>query len=89
MLAVISNLAEAMALEDAEALEHCFFAEQAFWKDQLALTWHLRTSITPKHIARALLETQQERYLATRFELVGDVDLVQIGPMLVSRASLI
>ncbi|KAG9604984.1 hypothetical protein KCU77_g884, partial [Aureobasidium melanogenum] len=81
-MAVISNLADAMALGDADAVESCFFAEQAFWKDQLAFTWHLRTFITPKHITRALLETQQLRYLTTQFELVGDADLVQIGPTL-------
>ncbi|KAG9603388.1 hypothetical protein KCU77_g923, partial [Aureobasidium melanogenum] len=81
-MAVISNLADAMALGDAEAVENCFFAQQAFWKDQLAFTWHLRTFITPKYITRALLETQHLRYLITQFELVGDADLVQVGPKL-------
>lgn len=84
-MAVISNLADAMAMGDAEAVEDCFFAEQAFWKDQLAVTWHLRTFITPKQITRALLETQQQRYLTTLFELVGNADLVQVGPTLVSQ----
>lgn len=83
---VISDLVEAMYLEDAVAIENCFFAGQAFWKDQLAFTWHLRTFITPKHIARALFETQQQRCLTTLFYPLGNADLVQIGTKLVSRS---
>ena len=82
--AVISNLDEAIFLDDAEALEDCFFAEQAFWKDQLAFTWHLRTFISPKNITHALLETQQQRDLTELFYSLGDAELVQIGPTLVS-----
>ncbi|PYH41043.1 FAD/NAD(P)-binding domain-containing protein [Aspergillus saccharolyticus JOP 1030-1] len=41
----------------------CFYASQAYWKDQLALTYHLRTFNTPSVIAAALLETAPPRGL--------------------------
>jgi hypothetical protein len=33
----------ALATNNTKALQECLFAEQAYWKDALALTYHLRT----------------------------------------------
>ncbi|CAD0083617.1 unnamed protein product [Aureobasidium vineae] len=81
-LTVLENFNAALATNNAEALENCFFTEQAFWKDQLALTWHLRTFISPSKITSALLEVQQQRDLTRLFEIRGEADFVQVGPNL-------
>ncbi|BCS19584.1 uncharacterized protein APUU_20016A [Aspergillus puulaauensis] len=54
----------ALVSGDAKALEACFYTEQAYWKDQLAFTWHLRTFSGPGRIAASLLETAKLRRLA-------------------------
>ncbi|KAJ4123046.1 hypothetical protein NW768_010038 [Fusarium equiseti] len=51
----------ALADNDVDALQACFFAKQAFWKDTLALTWHLRTFREPLRIAKSLIETKRAR----------------------------
>ncbi|KAK8040052.1 hypothetical protein PG993_008463 [Apiospora rasikravindrae] len=59
-------LNEAVKAKDAGKLEQCFFLQQAYWRDQIALTWHLRTFSSRKTIAAGLLETTVLR------GLVGD-----------------
>ncbi|KAL3433677.1 hypothetical protein BDV09DRAFT_186420 [Aspergillus tetrazonus] len=54
---VLDRLNAPLAANDAEALESCFYADQAYWKDQLALTWLLRTFRCPGTIAASFLET--------------------------------
>ena len=46
-LDVLATFNSALAANDSEALQNCFFAGQAYWKDALALTWHLRTFTSP------------------------------------------
>ncbi|KAJ5962066.1 hypothetical protein N7501_007007 [Penicillium viridicatum] len=58
---VLDNLNSALARNDAEALKDCFWKDQAYWKDQLALTYHLRTFKTPSIIAASLLVTNKPR----------------------------
>ncbi|KAI4853214.1 hypothetical protein E4T44_00986 [Aureobasidium sp. EXF-8845] len=82
-LVVVQKFNEALATDDAEVLESCFFADQAFWKDQLALTWHLRTFISPTEITFALLETKKQRDISRGFEIKGKAQFVQVGPTLV------
>lgn len=62
--AVLDRLNAALVAGDAKALEACFYAGQAYWKDQLAFTWHLRTFNGPGTIAASLLETAKLRRIA-------------------------
>ena len=61
--AVLDQLNTALQNGDAKALTSCFYTEQAFWKDQLALTYHLRTFNGPGVIAASLMETAKLRNL--------------------------
>jgi hypothetical protein len=79
----------ALNANSTEQLEECFFPEQAFWKDQLALTWHLRTFISPAQIAKDLLETKNLRNITGSFETTGEAQFIQAGPNLVSWHSTI
>ncbi|KEQ99931.1 hypothetical protein AUEXF2481DRAFT_25807 [Aureobasidium subglaciale EXF-2481] len=81
--AVLQRFNAAVAADRPDLLEECFYAEQSFWKDQLALTWHLRTIISPAKIASALLETKNLRSVTGNFELDGSADFVQAGPTMV------
>ncbi|KAK1981195.1 hypothetical protein LZ30DRAFT_593199 [Colletotrichum cereale] len=60
---LIRKLSAALEANDVAALENCFFAQQAYWKDQLALTYHLRTFQQADVIARSLIETKNLRGL--------------------------
>ncbi|RAH46720.1 putative flavoprotein [Aspergillus brunneoviolaceus CBS 621.78] len=61
--AVLNRLNTALSSKNVEALQSCFYASQAYWKDQLALTYHLRTFNRPGVIAAAMLETAPLRGL--------------------------
>jgi hypothetical protein len=87
-LEVLQEFNAALATNDAEALGSCFFAEQALWKDQLALTWHLRTFISPAKITSALLETKEQRSVTEKFEIRGQAQFALVGPTLVSWSCL-
>lgn len=82
---VLDNLNAALAADDAEAVQNCFYASQAHWKDQLALTWHLRTFTTPGAIAASLLATKKLRGIDDGFRLCGDPHFTEISPVLVSH----
>ncbi|KAF5018331.1 hypothetical protein F66182_9692 [Fusarium sp. NRRL 66182] len=62
--AALERFSAALVRDDAQALVDCFFREQAYWKDSLALTYHLRTLTTPGVIAASLLETKKLRGIA-------------------------
>ncbi|PYI07335.1 putative flavo protein [Aspergillus sclerotiicarbonarius CBS 121057] len=53
---VLDRFNAALASKDVKALGG-LFADQAYWRDELALTYHLRTFSIPDIIAEALLET--------------------------------
>ncbi|KAL8337475.1 hypothetical protein RB598_006395 [Gaeumannomyces tritici] len=72
-LAVLGALNAALAAGDAAAGEACFHPGQAYWRDSLALTWHLRTFLTGRVAAAALVETAGMRGLGGGFAVVGDV----------------
>ncbi|KAK7949256.1 monooxygenase [Apiospora aurea] len=61
---ILERLNEAVKAKDAGKLEGCFFSQQAYWRDQIALTWHLRTFSNSEAIAASLLETSDLRGLA-------------------------
>ncbi|KAI3055360.1 hypothetical protein CBS147353_11334 [Aspergillus niger] len=79
---VMNRLNTALATDDAETLEGCFYADQAYWKDQLALTWHLRTFSSPSTIAAGLLETAKLR-IVSGIEVDGAAMFVPVTPVLV------
>lgn len=70
-LAVLEAFKAAVAAEDANALQSLFFADQAYWKDILALTCHLRTFFTPKVIVANFLQTKKLRGVNSEWKLEG------------------
>lgn len=83
-LAVLNNLNTALAAEDTEKLKMSLFAEQAYWRDQLALTYHLRTFATPSVVAASFLETKKLRGLKGDIKLEGNPQFIPVTPNLVS-----
>lgn len=82
-LIVFDKLNAALAADDAEAVGACFYDNHAWWKDSLALTYHLRTFNTPKIVSAALLETRKLRGLG-KFQLDGGAVFIPATPFLVS-----
>ncbi|KAL0766456.1 hypothetical protein CaCOL14_010901 [Colletotrichum acutatum] len=80
-LDLVGTFASALKANDAAALENCFFAEQAYWKDQLALTYHLRTFQRAAVIASSLMETKSLRGLA-QVEIDGVPTFAPVTPTL-------
>lgn len=78
--AALQSLARA---GDAEQAETRFLRSQAYWRDLLALTWHLRTLNDAPAIAPALVELRRRRGWDGRFELdEGSARDVAVGPAL-------
>ena len=82
-VAVLKTFNAALAADDAEALEKCFFAEQAYWKDSLALTYHMRTFAGPGVVAASLLKTKTLRDVADGFKIVGKARFMPATPVIV------
>ena len=82
--AVLDIFNTALTAGDAETLENCFYADQAYWKDQLSLTYHLRTFSTPGIIAAGLLETAKLRGISKGIEVDGTAMFLPVTPVLVS-----
>ncbi|KAH7142874.1 hypothetical protein B0J13DRAFT_623463 [Dactylonectria estremocensis] len=81
-LTILNTINAALAADDAEKLESCFHADQAYWRDQLALTYHLRTFNTPSIIVASLLETKKLRDLTEGFKLEGAAVFIPATPVL-------
>jgi hypothetical protein len=81
--AVLDTFNVALASNDAEKLASCFYAEQAYWRDIVAFTSHLRTLQKPQVVAAALLQTIALRGLASDIELAGDARFVVMSPVMV------
>ncbi|KAI1050951.1 hypothetical protein LB505_013944 [Fusarium chuoi] len=71
--AVVKAFHDALRANDVEALQECFFADQAYWKDALAFTYHLRTFYTPSVIVANLLETNKMRGRSMRWNMESAV----------------
>lgn len=82
---VLDNLNSALARNDAEALKDCFWKDQAYWKDQLALTYHLRTFKTPDIIAASLLDTNKLRTIKGDITVDGKAIFLPATPVLVRK----
>ncbi|KAJ5505916.1 hypothetical protein N7453_004873 [Penicillium expansum] len=80
--AVLDKLNTALARNDAEALEDCFWKDRAYWKDQLALTYHLRTFKTPGIISASLLETNKLRAIKGDITIDGGAMFLPATPVL-------
>lgn len=74
----------ALAANDSSAIEACFYPDQAYWRDQLALTYHLRTFSGPAVVASSFLETKNLRELKNGIQIDGDAILVSPASNLVS-----
>lgn len=68
---VLDRFNAALLSNDGRALAACFFPSQAYWKDNLALTCHLRTLTTPGVIAAGLLVTKELRGIARDLSVEG------------------
>lgn len=82
---VLNEFNAALFSGNAKRLLACFFATQVFWRDQLALTCHLRTFSTPNVVATSLLQTSKLRGLKEDIKLEGAAQFVPATPTLVSR----
>ncbi|KAH7015831.1 hypothetical protein EDB80DRAFT_761691 [Ilyonectria destructans] len=80
--AVLSTFNAALAADNAAALGDCFLASQAYWKDQLALTYHMRTFYTPSAIAASFLETKSLRGISGELKLQGPAGFLPATPTL-------
>lgn len=57
----LGTLSAGLQAGDVAKVKSSFHASQAYWRDLLALTWHLRTFTDAKAIVPSLLELQRER----------------------------
>jgi hypothetical protein len=81
---VLDSLNSALAAGDARALTRCFYPEQSYWRDQLALTWHLRTFENASVIAASLLETKELRIINSGLTIDGPAQFIPAKPDFVS-----
>jgi hypothetical protein len=80
---VMDNFNTAISSRDVEKLSECFY-EQAYWRDIVALTSHLRTIESPRVIATALLHTINLQGLKGNFEMIGDPHFAVMSPSMVN-----
>lgn len=81
---VLDAFNAALASNNAEGLAKCFYAEQAFWRDIVALTSHLRTIAKSDIIASALLERHAVQQISGKVELEKDAQFSVMSPVMVS-----
>jgi hypothetical protein len=80
----VKNFNAALSADDPEMLASCFYAEQAYWRDIVALTSHLRTFDIPRVVAAALSETISLRKLVGQVEMVSVPHFTVMSPFMVS-----
>ncbi|KAI1475920.1 hypothetical protein F4774DRAFT_428595 [Daldinia eschscholtzii] len=71
---------EALLSNNFEELASFFYAEQAYWREIVTLTSHLRIFSTPGVIAKALVHTKDLRGITGNVELTGDTHIVVVNP---------
>jgi hypothetical protein len=84
-LAVVHALNKALVTEDVQSLEQCFFPAQSYWKDQFALTYHMRTFRSAGAVAANLVATKKLRGIPEGFKLEGVPMVIPVSPSLVSE----
>lgn len=85
---VLDQFNAAVASNDVQALKDCFYPDQAYWKDSLALTYHLRTFNGPDVIASSFLETEGLRGIPKGLEIDGGAIFMPATPVLVCNDQL-
>ncbi|KAF3764155.1 hypothetical protein M406DRAFT_71282 [Cryphonectria parasitica EP155] len=79
----LTSLHDALQANDLAAVKSCFLGSQAYWRDLVALTWHIRTFNDGPAIAPALLQLQRERAWTGELNLdVASVKHVVVTPAL-------
>ncbi|OTB12181.1 hypothetical protein K445DRAFT_77133 [Daldinia sp. EC12] len=74
---------EALLSNNFEELASFFYAEQAYWREIVTLTSHLRIFSTPGVIAKALVHTKDLRGITGNVELTGDTHFVVVNPTII------
>lgn len=82
-LAILDAFNKAVCDDDADSLAACFYTEQAYWRDLVAMTAHFRTFTKPNTIANSFLETIKLRHYADDMKLVSAIFVAE-NPELVS-----
>lgn len=81
----LAALDAALTAQDATAVAKCFFPLQAFWRDVLALTCHIRTFAgAADDVAASLVETTKLRGFNAGLKLSGTAQFIPATPALVS-----
>jgi len=80
---ILSAMNGALARDDVDKLASCFFAEQAFWRDIVALTSHLRTFSGCSVVATALRHLVELRGLKNKIQLIGKAKFAVISSVMV------
>lgn len=84
-VAALERFNSALESRDAGSLANCFYTSQAYWKDIVALTYHLRTFKTPDIIAAALIETNAPKTIENGIQIDGAVTFFPVTPVLVRK----
>ncbi|ETS86267.1 hypothetical protein PFICI_00095 [Pestalotiopsis fici W106-1] len=79
---VLDEFNRALASNDVGRLASCFFEKQCYWRDQLALTWHLRTIESPRNCAASISETTALRGVPAGFTIKGAPQFIPAAPTL-------
>lgn len=84
-ISTLAALEAGLEAGDVQAVGKCFFPTQAFWRDLLALTSHIRTFAGETSvIATSLVETTKLRGVNAGLKLSGTAQFVPATPALVS-----
>ncbi|KAJ4397789.1 hypothetical protein N0V93_002026 [Gnomoniopsis smithogilvyi] len=82
-ISTLAALEAALAAGDAKAVAESFFPTQAFWRDLLALTSHIRTFAGHASVvATSLVETTKLRGIKSGFKLSGTAQFIPATPAL-------
>lgn len=81
---ILTTLFEGLASGDVAKVKDCFYAEQSYWRDSLALTYHFRTFNDRETISHALVDRATVAKTGGVVVYPGTARLTPAGPTLVS-----
>jgi len=81
---ILHQIIAALRISDSSSLEGFFCQEQAYWRDSLAMTAHLRTFKGRETIAGKLLTLDRHRKMRDARIVPGSAKRISGGPNLVS-----
>lgn len=82
---VLQALFEGLSEGNVNKVKNCFYDEQCYWRDQLALTYHFRTFKDKECISKALVERAAISKPGSVAVAPGTARLTSAGPTLVRR----